>query len=96
MPAITSSQTSALLPPIPPPYQKNADNTQKKTSSVFQGSKIKSYMEQQDKTNQRILREIDEIKKHKRPAEDHSPLVPRMLDFVTLANAAQQSRMSNT
>ncbi|MFS7985038.1 hypothetical protein Hanom_Chr11g00993611 [Helianthus anomalus] len=96
---VTSSQISASLPHIPPPYQKDPDNTQKKTSLVFQGlkvstsssststnsdisilfSKIKSYMEQ-DKTNQRILREIDDIKKQKRPAEDHSPLVPRILD----------------
>ncbi|MFS8017228.1 hypothetical protein Hanom_Chr15g01377941 [Helianthus anomalus] len=53
-------------------------------------------MEQQDKTNQRILREIDDIKKQKTPTEDHSPLVPRMLDFVTPTNAAQQSRVSNT
>ncbi|MFS7987712.1 hypothetical protein Hanom_Chr11g01026121 [Helianthus anomalus] len=92
------------------------DNTQKKTSSVFQGSKvstsssstntnndisvlfsqIKSYVEQHDKTNQMILQEIDDINKQKRPAEDHSPLVPRMLDFVTPANAAQQSGMPNT
>ncbi|MFS7926514.1 hypothetical protein Hanom_Chr04g00297931 [Helianthus anomalus] len=53
-------------------------------------------MEQQDKTNQRIIREIDDIKKQKRPAEDHSPLVPRVLDFVTPATAAQQSRVSIT
>ncbi|MFS7897346.1 hypothetical protein Hanom_Chr08g00721531 [Helianthus anomalus] len=109
MPAVTTSQTSASLHPIPPPYQKSVDNAQKKTSSVFQGSKvstsffstntisdisvlfsqIKSYMEQQDKTNQRILREIDDIKKQKRPVEDHSRLVPKMLDFITPANAAQ-------
>ncbi|MFS7962216.1 hypothetical protein Hanom_Chr08g00724071 [Helianthus anomalus] len=53
-------------------------------------------MEQQDKTDQRILREIDDINKQKRPVEEHSPLVPRMSDFVTPANAAQHSRMSST
>ncbi|KAJ0714944.1 hypothetical protein HanPI659440_Chr13g0495181 [Helianthus annuus] len=39
MPVVTSSQSSMLLPPIPPPFQKNVDNAQKKTScdnSYFQ------------------------------------------------------------
>ncbi|MFS7934448.1 hypothetical protein Hanom_Chr05g00391681 [Helianthus anomalus] len=57
-------------------------------------SQIKSYMEQQYKTNQRILRGIDDIKKQKRPAEDQSPLVPRVLEFVTPATTTQQSRGS--
>ncbi|XP_035839912.1 uncharacterized protein LOC118487310 [Helianthus annuus] len=57
---------------------------------------MKSYIEQQDKTSQRILHEIDDIKKQKRPAEDQYPLVPRVLDFVTPTTTAQQSRVSIT
>ncbi|KAJ0442522.1 hypothetical protein HanRHA438_Chr16g0757361 [Helianthus annuus] len=52
---------------------------------------MKDYMQQQDKTNNRVLREIDEIKKLKRSTEDHSPLVPRSLDFGTTATTAQHS-----
>ncbi|MFS7902761.1 hypothetical protein Hanom_Chr01g00015071 [Helianthus anomalus] len=102
MPTVTSSQTNVSLPPIPPPFQKNVENAQKKMSSVFQGSKTsitlsstntnQRYMEQQDKTNQRILREIDDIKKQKRPEEDQSQLVPRVLDFAIPATTTQQPR----
>ena len=80
IPAITSSQSGASLPPIPPMLQKNTDNSQKKSTAVFQSkssgisssstinndvsvlvSQMKSYMEQQERTNQKILREIEEI-----------------------------------
>ncbi|MFS7907905.1 hypothetical protein Hanom_Chr01g00077001 [Helianthus anomalus] len=56
---------------------------------------MKGYMEQQDRTNQRILREIDEIKKQKRSAEDHSPLMPKSLNFDTPATTAQQPKASD-
>ncbi|MFS7995937.1 hypothetical protein Hanom_Chr12g01124021 [Helianthus anomalus] len=52
---------------------------------------MKVYMQHQDKTNERILREIDDIKKLKRSAEDHSPLIPISLNFDTPAITAQQS-----
>ncbi|MFS8033082.1 hypothetical protein Hanom_Chr17g01565281 [Helianthus anomalus] len=55
---------------------------------------MKSYMEQQNQTNQKILREIEDIKKQKRPAEDQSPLMPRVLDFVTPTSTTQQPRRS--
>ncbi|MFS7962053.1 hypothetical protein Hanom_Chr08g00722131 [Helianthus anomalus] len=55
---------------------------------------MKSYKEQQNKTNQKILREIEDIKKQKRPAEDQSPLMSRVLDFVTPTSTTQQSRES--
>ncbi|MFS7942541.1 hypothetical protein Hanom_Chr06g00489561 [Helianthus anomalus] len=57
-------------------------------------SQMKSYMEQQNKTNQKILREIEDIKKQKRPTEDQYPLMPRVLDFVTPTSTTQQSRGS--
>ncbi|MFS7925654.1 hypothetical protein Hanom_Chr04g00287631 [Helianthus anomalus] len=61
---------------------------------LFLYSQIKNYMEQQDKTNQRILLNIDDIKKQKRPTEDQSPLMPRVLDFVTPASTSEHSRGS--
>ncbi|MFS8006997.1 hypothetical protein Hanom_Chr14g01255761 [Helianthus anomalus] len=90
MPTITSSHSSMSLAPISPQFQKNNKTTQKKTSSVFQGSKtfatsssintdneisilysqMKRYMEQQNKTNQKIMHEIVDIKKQERPTED--------------------------
>ncbi|MFS7996783.1 hypothetical protein Hanom_Chr12g01133881 [Helianthus anomalus] len=35
MPAVTSSQTIAPLPPLPPAFQKNDENAPKKTTLVF-------------------------------------------------------------
>ncbi|KAJ0640405.1 hypothetical protein HanPSC8_Chr16g0710601 [Helianthus annuus] len=55
---------------------------------------MKGYMQQQDKTNDRILHEIDEIKKLKKSAEDHSPLMPRSLDFTTPPTTIQHSKAS--
>ncbi|MFS7964543.1 hypothetical protein Hanom_Chr08g00751581 [Helianthus anomalus] len=112
MPTTTLSQSSMSLLPIPPQFQKNNETAQKKTTSIFQGSKpsvtsssintdngisllysqMKSYMEQQNKTNQKILCEIEDIKKQKKPTEDQSLLMPRVLDFVTLTSTTQQSK----
>ncbi|KAF5771781.1 hypothetical protein HanXRQr2_Chr13g0568901 [Helianthus annuus] len=95
MPPITSSQGIPPLPPVPSGSQKNAENAAKKTTPVFtKATSMKDYMQQQDKTNDRILHEIDEIKKLKRLMEDHSPLVPRSLDFGTPATTAQHSTAS--
>ncbi|MFS8003999.1 hypothetical protein Hanom_Chr13g01220471 [Helianthus anomalus] len=55
---------------------------------------MKGYTQQQDETNGRILREIDEIKKKKKSAEDHSPLIPRSLDFTTPPSTIQHSKAS--
>ncbi|MFS7905554.1 hypothetical protein Hanom_Chr01g00049051 [Helianthus anomalus] len=56
---------------------------------------MKGYMQHQDETNGRILREIDEIKKQKKSAEDHSPLMPRSLDFATPPSTVQHSKTSS-
>ncbi|MFS7984986.1 hypothetical protein Hanom_Chr11g00993051 [Helianthus anomalus] len=113
MPTVTSSQTSALLPPLPPAFQKSAENALKKTTPVFTKATtvssststnsdlytlilhMKGYMQQQDETNRRILREIDEMKKQKKSVGDHSPLVPRTLDFTTPPSIIQHSKASS-
>ncbi|MFS7975930.1 hypothetical protein Hanom_Chr10g00886481 [Helianthus anomalus] len=112
MPAITSSQTTALLPPLPPVFQKSAENAPNKTTPVFTKAttvssstltnsdlytlilQMKGYMQQQDETNERIHRDIDEIKKQKKSAEDHSPLMPRSLDFTIPPSTVQHSKAS--
>ena len=53
-------------------------------------SQFKSYMDQQNKTNRKILREIEDLKRSRGPAEDQTPLIPRVLDFVTPGSTAQQ------
>ncbi|MFS7985155.1 hypothetical protein Hanom_Chr11g00995221 [Helianthus anomalus] len=60
-------------------------------SLIFQ---MKGYMQQQDETNGQILREIDENKKLKKSVEDHSPMMPRLLDFTTPPTTIQHSKSS--
>ncbi|MFS8002103.1 hypothetical protein Hanom_Chr13g01198171 [Helianthus anomalus] len=113
MPAVTSSQSIALLPPLPPAFQKNTENAPKKTTPIFTKATIvssstptnsdlysfilqmKGYTQQQDETNGRILREIDDMKKQKKSAEDHSLLMPRSLDFTTPPSTVQHSEASS-
>ena len=52
---------------------------------------MKDHIQQQDKTNERILKEIEDVKKQKKTAEDHSPLVPRSLNFDTPVVTSQPS-----
>ena len=47
-------------------------------------------MEQQKKTNQLLMREIEDMKKSKKSVEDMTPLVPRVLDFTTPGFSASQ------
>ncbi|KAF5756720.1 hypothetical protein HanXRQr2_Chr17g0818101 [Helianthus annuus] len=44
---------------------------------------MRDHIQEQDKTNERILRETGDIKKQKKSVEDHSPLIPRSLNFDT-------------
>ncbi|MFS8018559.1 hypothetical protein Hanom_Chr15g01393431 [Helianthus anomalus] len=67
----------------------SSTNTDNKLSILY--SQMTNYVEQQNKTNQKILCEIEDIKKQKRPVEYQSPLMPRVLDFVTLVSTTQQS-----
>ncbi|KAJ0640403.1 hypothetical protein HanOQP8_Chr16g0611011 [Helianthus annuus] len=52
---------------------------------------MRDHIQEQDKTNERILKEIGDIKKQKRSVEDHSPLMPRSLNFDTPVITSQHS-----
>ena len=107
MSAVNSSQGIPPLPPPPSGSQKNAEKkptpifSKPPTSSASYTPttsdlftlilQMKEHIQQQDKTNERILREIGDIKKQKRSAEDHSPLMPRSLNFDTPIITSQPS-----
>ena len=59
-------------------------------------SQMRTYMEQQERTNQKLFREIDEMKKMKKPVEDPSPLIPRVLDFASPDTNVQQTRVTSS
>ncbi|KAK9073783.1 hypothetical protein SSX86_006377 [Deinandra increscens subsp. villosa] len=42
---------------------------------------VKNQMDQQEKTNLTVMKEIEELKKSRKPMEEQSPLFPRHLDF---------------
>ncbi|KAF5816133.1 hypothetical protein HanXRQr2_Chr03g0130961 [Helianthus annuus] len=52
---------------------------------------MKDRMQRQDETNERILREIGDLKRQKKAAEDHSPLMPKSLSFDTPIFTSQPS-----
>ena len=52
---------------------------------------MKDRMQRQDETNDRILREIGDLKRQKKAAEDHSPLMPKSLSFDTPMITSQPS-----
>ncbi|KAJ0958041.1 hypothetical protein HanPSC8_Chr01g0034631 [Helianthus annuus] len=54
---------------------------------------MRDHIQQQDKTNDRILKEIGDLKKQKKAAEDHSPLVPKSLNFDTPVITSQPSEV---
>ena len=61
-------------------------NTNSDITLLF--SQVKNYMEQQSKTNQRILQEIEDIKSSKKPTEEYSTYMARTLDFATPGSSA--------
>ncbi|KAJ0864658.1 hypothetical protein HanPSC8_Chr12g0544491 [Helianthus annuus] len=62
------------------------------TSDVFALIlQMKDRMQRQDETNERILREIGDLKRQKKAAEDHSPLMPKSLSFDTPIITSQPS-----
>ncbi|KAF5814718.1 hypothetical protein HanXRQr2_Chr03g0114261 [Helianthus annuus] len=62
------------------------------TSDVFTLIlQMKDRMQRQDETNERILREIGDLKRQKKTAEDHSPLMPKSLSFDTPMITSQPS-----
>ncbi|KAJ0861980.1 putative retrotransposon gag domain-containing protein [Helianthus annuus] len=54
---------------------------------------MRDRMQQQDETNDRILREIGDLKRQKKTAEDHSPLMPKSLNFDTPMITSQPSEV---
>ncbi|KAJ0681434.1 hypothetical protein HanPI659440_Chr16g0635871 [Helianthus annuus] len=54
---------------------------------------MRDRMQQQDETNDRILREIGDLKRQKKTAEDHSPLTPKSLNFDTPMITSQPSEV---
>ncbi|KAJ0681778.1 hypothetical protein HanPI659440_Chr16g0639901 [Helianthus annuus] len=107
MSAVNSSQGIPPLPPPRAGSQKNAEKkptpifSKPPTSSASYTPttsdmftlilQMKDHIQQQDKTNERILKEIGDLKKQKKAAEDHSPLVPRSLNFDTPVITSQPS-----
>ncbi|KAJ0734063.1 putative retrotransposon gag domain, aspartic peptidase domain superfamily [Helianthus annuus] len=56
---------------------------------------MRDRMQQQDETNDRILKEIGDLKRQKKTAEDHSPLMPKSLNFDTPMITSQPSEVPN-
>ncbi|XP_076911067.1 uncharacterized protein LOC143568921 [Bidens hawaiensis] len=44
--------------------------------------RLQEQVERQNKTNQMLVRELEDIRKAKKPVEEFTPLVPRSLDFT--------------
>ena len=107
MSAVTSSQITLPPPPagsqkntekrstptFSKPLSSSAMNSSiPSTSDVFALiSQMKDRMQRQDETNDRILREIGDLKRQKKAAEDHSPLMPKSLSFDTPMITSQPS-----
>ncbi|KAJ0861981.1 putative retrotransposon gag domain-containing protein [Helianthus annuus] len=107
MSAVTSSQITLPPPPagsqkntekrstptFSKPLSSSAMNSSiPSTSDVFALIlQMKDRMQRQDETNERILREIGDLKRQKKAAEDHSPLMPKSLSFDTPMITSQPS-----
>ncbi|MFS7889858.1 hypothetical protein Hanom_Chr00s000005g01611951 [Helianthus anomalus] len=107
MSAVTSSQTTLPPPPAgsqkntekrptptfsKPPYSSAMNSSIPSTSDVFSLIlQMKDRMQRQDETNDRILREIGDLKRQKKATEDHSPLMPKSLSFDTPMITSQPS-----
>ncbi|KAF5810461.1 putative retrotransposon gag domain-containing protein [Helianthus annuus] len=107
MSAVTSSQNTLPPPPAgsqknaekrpnptfsKPPSSSAMNSSIPSTSDVFALIlQMKDRMQRQDETNDRILREIGDLKRQKIAAEDHSPLMPKSLSFDTPMITSQPS-----
>ncbi|KAJ0522382.1 hypothetical protein HanIR_Chr10g0482031 [Helianthus annuus] len=107
MSAVTSSQNTLPPPPVgsqknvekrptptnsKPPSSSAMNSYTPSTSDVFTLIlQMKDRMQRQDETNERILREIGDLKRQKKAAEDHSPLKPKSLSFDTPMITSQPS-----
>ncbi|KAM0048725.1 hypothetical protein Hdeb2414_s0008g00277751 [Helianthus debilis subsp. tardiflorus] len=109
MSAVTSSQNTLTPPPArsqknaekrptstfsKPPSSSAMNSSIPSTSDVFALIlQMKDRMQRQDETNDRILSEIGDLKRQKKAAEDHSPLMPKSLSFDTPMITSQPSRI---
>ncbi|KAF5797262.1 hypothetical protein HanXRQr2_Chr08g0361521 [Helianthus annuus] len=75
-----------------PPSSSALNSSAPSTSDVFTLIlQMKDRMQRQDETNDRILREIGDLKRQKKATEDHSPLMPKSLSFDTSMITSQPS-----
>ncbi|KAF5789717.1 putative retrotransposon gag domain-containing protein [Helianthus annuus] len=111
MSAVTSSQNTLPPPPAgsqknaekrptptnsKPPSSSAMNSYTPSTSDVFTLIlQMKDRIQRQDETNDRILREIGDLKRQKKTAEDHSPLMPKSLSFDTPMITSQPSGIPN-
>ncbi|KAK1411207.1 hypothetical protein QVD17_37753 [Tagetes erecta] len=86
---VTNKKPIAVFQGSKLPTTPSTVNTNHDISMMFMH--MKTFMDQQNITNQRILREIEDIKKSKKHMEEVSPYMPKALDFNTLGSLAQQN-----
>ncbi|KAF5773503.1 putative retrotransposon gag domain, aspartic peptidase domain superfamily [Helianthus annuus] len=94
-PPPAGSQKNAEKRPTPifsKPSSSALTSSAPSTSDIFTLIlQMRDRMQQQDETNDRILREIGDLKRQKRTAEDHSLLMPKSLNFDTPMVTSQPS-----
>ena len=93
---IPSSSTTPSINLPPPPKKTNAAKIITSSASgstpqvdlvvtnrdiLIMMKQVKSQLEQQDKTNKMLFKEIDGIKSSKKPVEQDTPLIPRVLEY---------------
>jgi hypothetical protein len=56
---------------------------------------VKNQMDEQTRANQCLFKELEEIKKSRKPVEEMTPLLPRTLNFGSAGSSLQQPQMSS-
>ncbi|KAM0025726.1 putative retrotransposon gag domain, aspartic peptidase domain superfamily [Helianthus debilis subsp. tardiflorus] len=97
-PPPAGSQKNAKKRPTPafskPSSSSALTSSAPSTSDIFTLIlQIKDRMQRQDETNDRILKEIGDLKRQKKTTEDHSPLMPKSLNFDTPMITSQPSEV---
>ncbi|KAK1406300.1 hypothetical protein QVD17_41593 [Tagetes erecta] len=86
---VTNKKPSAVFQGSKPPAAPSMVIANHDVSVMFM--QMKAFMEQQNMANQRIVLEIEDIKKSKKHMEEVSPYMPKALDFNTPSSLAQQN-----
>ncbi|KAJ0955898.1 hypothetical protein HanPSC8_Chr01g0008241 [Helianthus annuus] len=97
-PPPAGSQKNAEKRPTPifskPPSSSAPTSSAPSTSDMFTLIlQMRDRIQRHDETNDRILKEIGDLKRQKKTAEDHSPLVPKSLNFDTPMITSQPSQI---